>query len=95
MVGSEQTIDIFPKKEIRTVAKDWASNAGYLLKEPLMIVPLLTLVPDGDQIMSVLLEGWNVFAQAERRATGEEVTITFELKCVAGKIVPDDVPREC
>ncbi len=95
MIERGSTIDVFPEKEIQTVAKDWAGSYGYLLKEPLTIVPLLTLVPDGEQIMSVRLEGWNIFAQAERRATGEEVTITFELKCLAGSIVPDEVPQEC
>jgi hypothetical protein len=95
MIGGKETIDIFPEHEIRNVARAWASSYGYALKEPLTIVPLLTLVPDGEQIMSVRLEGWNLFAQAEQKASGEEVTITFALKRLADSVVPDEEPREC
>jgi len=95
MIEQERPVTMFPTKEIHLVAKDWAKSYGYLLKEPLTIVPLLTLVPDGDQIMSVLLEGWNIFAQAERHDTGEEVTVTFGLKSLAGSVVPDEPPQEC
>jgi hypothetical protein len=95
MIEGSQAVDIFPEKEIRTVARAWASSYGYLLKEPLTIVPLLTLVPDGEQIMSARLEGWNIFAQATRHTTGQEVTIAFVLKRLADSIVPDEEPKEC
>jgi hypothetical protein len=95
MIEGGQAIDVFPEQEIRSVARAWASSYGYLLKEPLTIVPLLTLVPDGEQIMSVRLEGWNLFAQARQQATGREVTLTFVLKRLADSVVPDDAPKEC
>ncbi len=95
MIEGQQAIDIFPEKEIGNVARDWADSYGYRLKEPLTIVPLLTLVPDGEQIMSARLEGWNIFAQAEQHATGKEVTVTFALKRLATSIVPDEEPQEC
>lgn len=95
MIEGEPKLDAVSEKEIRTVAKAWASSYGYLLKEPLTIVPLLTLVPDEEQIMSVRLEGWNIFAQTDHRVTGEEVTITFRLIHIAGSVVPDEAPKEC
>jgi hypothetical protein len=95
MIKGEQTLDDVSQKEIRTVAKAWASSYGYRLKEPLMIVPLLTLVPDGEQIMSVRLEGWSIFAQTDHHMSGQEVTITFRLNHLAGSAVPDEVPKEC
>jgi hypothetical protein len=95
MIEGQQVIDAFPEREIRNVARAWASSYGYTLKEPLTIVPLLTLIPDGEQIMSAWLEGWSIFAQAERKATRREVTIMFSLKRLAGSVVPDEEPREC
>jgi hypothetical protein len=95
MIEGQPVIDAFPEKEIRNVARAWASSYGYSLKEPLTIVPLLTLIPDGEQIMSAWLEGWSIFAQAERKATGREVTIMFSLKRLADSVVPDEEPREC
>ncbi len=95
MIDGKQPIDIFPEQEIEHVARTWASSYGYKLKEPLTIVPLLTLVADRDQIMSARLEGWTIFAQAEQKATGQEVTITFPLKLLASSVVPDEEPKEC
>lgn len=97
MIGGQPVIDAFPEREIRNVARAWASSYGYTLKEPLTIVPLLTLVPDseGKQIMRTWLEGWNVFAQAQPKAADREVTIMFSLKRLANSVVPDEEPREC
>lgn len=95
MMGEQQTINTVPEAEIGNVARAWASSYGYAVKEPLTIVPLLALVPDGRHIMSARLEGWTIFAQAEQRATGREVTITFALQRLAGCVVPDEEPLEC
>ncbi len=95
MIESSQPVNIFPEQEIRSVTKAWASSYGYDLEEPLTIVPLLTLVPDGMQVMSARLEGWTIFAQATRKASDQEVTILFSLKLVAGSVVPDEEPQEC
>lgn len=95
MIEGYQSVDVFPEQEIRSVAKAWASSYGYTLKEPLTIVPLLTLVPDGEQIMSARLEGWTIFAQATRKASGEEVTVLIPLRRLANSVVPDEEPQEC
>ena len=95
MIEGYQSIDIFPEQEIRNVAKAWANSYGYQLHEPLTIVPLLTLVPDGEQIMSARLEGWMIFAQATRKASNQDVAIMFPLKRLANSVVPDEEPREC
>ncbi|HEY7350519.1 MAG TPA: hypothetical protein VH599_19580 [Ktedonobacterales bacterium] len=95
MIEGRQPINIFPEEEIESVARAWARSYGYRLREPLTIVPLLTLVPDGEQIMSARLEGWSIFAQARQKTTGREVTVTFPLKRLASSVVPDEEPQEC
>jgi hypothetical protein len=95
MIAGTYSTDVFPEQEIRYVARSWASSYGYTLQEPLTIVPLLTLIPDGEHVMRVQLEGWNIFAQASQKATNQEVTVTFPLKLLANSVVPDEEPKEC
>lgn len=95
MIERQPSIDNFPEQEIRHVARAWASSYGYTLQEPLTIVPLLALVPDGEHIMSARLEGWTIFAQAGQQSTNRVVSITFPLKRLAGSVVPDEEPQEC
>ncbi|HLW01451.1 MAG TPA: hypothetical protein VKT82_22535 [Ktedonobacterales bacterium] len=95
MIEGYQSADVFPEQEIRNVAKAWASSYGYNLEEPMTIVPLLTLVPDDEQIMSARLEGWTIFAQARRKASGQEVTVLIPLKRLANSVVPEEEPQEC